>query len=136
MLHQPHWFEGGRIAGQSWNDMPVDVGELVAEEFVIDFLGRIDLGQGLGNAIDFFHQLNPFRGSQMKQFRRVAFEDDDGPAWEELILAQICPGEAEVSDEMVFFRPAALAGATRMLRHGLLALRHSSSVTTPFLINN
>jgi hypothetical protein len=37
---------------------------------------------------------------------------------------------------MVFFRPAGLAGATRILRHGWLALRHSSSVTTSFLINN
>jgi hypothetical protein len=37
---------------------------------------------------------------------------------------------------MVFLRPAALAGATRTIRHGWLALRHSSSVTTPFLINN
>jgi len=136
MLHSPHWFERGRVAGQSWNDMPVDVGELVAEEFVINLLGFIDLGQGLGNAIDFFHQLNPFRGSQMKQFRRVAFEDDDGPAWEELILVQKGLGESEVSDEMVFFRPAALAGFAPWIRHGWLALRHSSSVTTPFLINN
>ena len=62
MLYPPHWFEGGRVAGQSGNDMPVDVGELVAEEFVIDFLGLIDPGQGLGNQVHFLHQLNPFRG--------------------------------------------------------------------------
>ena len=136
MLHPPHWFEGGWVAGQSGNHMPVDVGELVAEEFIVDLPGLIDLGKGFGDQVHFLHQLNPFRGSQMKQFRRVAFEDDDGPAWEELILAQIGLGEAEVCDEMIFFRPAALAGATRILRHGWLALRHSSSVTTPFLINN
>ena len=44
MLYPPHWFEGGRVAGQSGNDMPVDVGELVAEEFVVDLSGLIDLG--------------------------------------------------------------------------------------------
>jgi len=72
----------------------------------------------------------------MKQLRRVAFEGDDGPAGEELILVQIGLGEAEIGNEMVYFRPAALAGLARGIRHGWLALRHSSSVTTPFLINN
>lgn len=136
MLYPPHWFEGGRVAGQSGNDMPVDMGKLVAEEFVIDLLGHIDLGKGFGDQVHFLHQLNPFRGSQMKQLCGVAFEDDDGPAGEELILMQVGLGEAEISDEMVFFRPAALAGFAPWIRHGWLALRHSSSVTTPFLINN
>lgn len=90
--------------------MPVDVGKLVAEEFVIDLLGLIDLGQGLGDQAHFLHQLNPFRGSQMKQLCRVAFEDDDGPAGKELIVVQIDFGETEVGDEMVFLRPATLAG--------------------------
>ncbi len=86
--------------------------------------------------VDFLHQLNPLSRSQMKELCRVALEDDDSPAGEELILIQIGLGEAEVSDEMVFFRPAALAGLARWIRHGWLALCHSSSVTTPFLINN
>ena len=136
MLHSPHWFEGGRITGQPGNDMPVDVGELITEEFVVDLPGLINLGQGFGDEVHFLHQLNPFRGSQMKQFCRMAFEEDDGPAWEELILMQVGLGEAEVGDEMVFFRPDVLACATCLIRHGWLALRHSSSVTTPFLINS
>ncbi len=136
MLYPPHWFEGGRVAGQSGNDMPVDVGKLVAEEFIIEFPGLIDPRDDLGDQVHFLHQHNPFRGSQMKQLCRVAFEDNDGPTAEELIVVQIGLGEAEVSDEMVFFRPAALAGATSIICHGWLALRHSSSVTTPFLINN
>jgi hypothetical protein len=37
---------------------------------------------------------------------------------------------------MVFLGPVVLAGVARRIRHGWLALRHSSSVTTPFLINN
>ena len=85
MLHPPHWFEGGRVAGQSGNHMPVDMGELVAEEFIVDLPGLIDLRKSFGDQVHFLHQLNPFRGSQMKQLCRVAFEDDDGPAGEELI---------------------------------------------------
>jgi len=136
MLHPPHWFKRGLVVCEARDDVPVDMGELVAEEFVIDFLGFIDLGQGLGDQIHFFHQLNPFRGRQMKQLCRVAFEDDDAPAGEELIVVQVSFGEPKVSDEMVVSRPSALAGLAREVVHGWLALRHSSSVTTPFLINN
>ena len=49
MLYPPHWFERSRVVGQSGNHMPVDVGELVAEEFVIDLLGLIDLSQDFGD---------------------------------------------------------------------------------------
>ena len=63
MLHPPHWFERGPLAGQSGNDMPVDMGELVTKEFVIDLFGLIDLGDIFGDQVDFFHQLNPFCGS-------------------------------------------------------------------------
>jgi len=69
--------------------MPVDVGELVAEEFVVDLPGLIDLGKSFGNEIHFLHQLNPFGGSEMKKFCGVAFKDDDGPAGKELIVVKI-----------------------------------------------
>lgn len=118
MRHSPDRFERGRVGGESGNDMPVDVGELVAEEFVIDLLGLIDLGEDFGDAADILHQQNPFRGSQMKQFCCMAFEYDDGPAGEELILMQIGPGEAQIRDKMVFSRPAALAGFARWIFHG------------------
>jgi hypothetical protein len=98
--------------------MPVDVGELVAEEFVIDLLGLIDLGEDFGDTTDFLHKQNPFRGSQMKQLRRVAFEDNDGPAGEELIVMQIGPREAQISDEMIFSWPNALAGFACWIFHG------------------
>ena len=98
--------------------MPVDVRELVAEEFVVDLPGLIDLGQGLGDEVYFLHQHNPFRGSQMKQLCCVAFEDYDGPAREELIVMQVGLGEAEVGNEMVFFLPAALAGLAGGIAHG------------------
>ena len=86
MLHPPDWFEGGWVVGQPGDYVPVDMRELVAEEFIIDLLGGIDLGQYFCNEVHFLHQLNPFRGSQMKELGRVAFEDDNGPAGEELIV--------------------------------------------------
>ena len=43
MLHLPHWLEGGRVASQTGNHMPVYMGELVAKEFVVDLPGLIDL---------------------------------------------------------------------------------------------
>ena len=118
MLHPPHWFEGGRVIGQSGNHMPVDVGELVAEEFIVDLPDLIDLRDNLGDQVHFFHQLNPFCGSQMKHLCRVAFEDDDGPAGKELIVVEVGLGEAQIRDEMVFSWPAALASATRNIHHG------------------
>jgi len=118
MLYPPHWFEGGRVASQSRYDMPMDVGELVAEEFIVDLPGIIDLGQGFGDQVHFLHQLNPFCGSQMKQLCRVTFEDDDGPAGEELIVVKIGLRQAKVGDEMVFLGPGALAGLARGVAHG------------------
>ena len=43
MRNPPHRFKRRRIVGQAWDDVPVDVGELVAEEFVVDFFGVIGL---------------------------------------------------------------------------------------------
>jgi hypothetical protein len=105
--------------------MPVYVRELVTEKFVIDLLGLIDLGENFGNATDFLHQQDPLRGSQLKQLCRVTFEDDDGPAGEKLIVMQIDPRKAQIRDEMVFSRPAALAGFTGGIHRNRLALRHS-----------
>ena len=118
MLHPPDWFQWSRIGGQPGNHMPVDVGELVAKEFVIDLLGLIDLRDNLGEEAHFLHQLNPLRRSQMKQLCGVALEDDDGPSGEELIVMQIGFGEAKIRNEMVFFWPVALADVTRGIHHG------------------
>jgi hypothetical protein len=114
----PHWFERCRVVRESWNDMPVDVGELVAEEFIVDLPGVENLRECFRKEIDLLHQLNPLRRSQMKQLCRVAFEQDDGPAWKELVVVQIGLGEAEVGNEMVFFGPAALASFASWIFHG------------------
>jgi len=67
----------------------MDVRELVAEEFVVDLLGVIDLREGLSDSRDFFHQLHAFRRRQVEEFRRVALKDHDGPAGEELVVVEI-----------------------------------------------
>ncbi len=107
MLYPPHWFERGGVVREAWDDVPVDVRELVAQEFIVDLPGFTDLGQGLGHQVYLLHQLNPFRRSQMKQLCRVAFEDDDGPAGEELIVVEIGVRQPEVGDEMVGSGPGA-----------------------------
>lgn len=43
MQDPPNRIERRRISGQAWDDVPVDVRELVAEEFIVDLLGIIDL---------------------------------------------------------------------------------------------
>jgi len=89
MLHPPHRIKGGWVVGESGNEMPVDVGELVTEEFVVDLPGRIDLGECLSDETHFLHQLYSFCGGQMKQFCCVPLEDDDGPAGKELVIVKI-----------------------------------------------
>lgn len=118
MLDPPDWLQRGWIGSQPWNDMPVDMGELVPEEFVIDLFGPIDLGQSLGNEVDVFDQLRPFVLGQLKELRRMAFEEEDGPAWEELIFMQINPGEAKVCDETVCAWPVSRAGCAGWIGHG------------------
>jgi hypothetical protein len=54
----------------------------------------------------------------VEQLCRVAIEDDNGPAVKVLIVMQIGLGETQVRDEMVFFRPAALAGLASWIFHG------------------
>ena len=118
MLHPPHWFEWGWVAGQSGNDMPVDVGELVAEEFVVDLPGLIDLRDNLGDQVHFFHQLNPLCRGQVKKLRRMPLKDYHRPAGKELIVMEIGLRQSEVGDEVISARPGARAGFASWIFHG------------------
>ncbi len=66
MRDSPDRLKRGRVGMQSGNHMPVDVRKLIAEEFVIDLLGLIDLRDNFGDEVHFLHQHNSFRGSQVK----------------------------------------------------------------------
>lgn len=136
MRYPPDWFERGGIVCQAWDEMPMYMRQLIAEEFVVDLLGPIDLRKGLGDLVHFFHQLHPFLRRQVEELCRVALKDEDGPAGEELILMEVGLRTPEICDEMVGSRPGPCAGLARRIGHGRLALRHSSSVNRPFLINN
>ena len=136
MGYSPDRFEWRGIRGEAGDNVPVDVRQLVAEELVVDLLGSIDLRQGLGDEVHVFHQLHPLRRRQVKKLRGMALEDEDGPAGKELIVVQIGFRESEICDEMVESGPGFCAGLAGRIGHGRLALRHSSSVSTPFLINS
>lgn len=43
MWYAPHRFQGGRIIQQPWNHMPVDVRELISQEFIVNLLRMVDL---------------------------------------------------------------------------------------------
>ena len=118
MLHPPDRFQGGRVGREAGDEMPVDMGELIAQELVVDLPGIENLCQCLGHQGDFFHQLHSLRGGQLEEFGGVAPEDDDGPALEKLILMQVGLGKSQVGDEMVGARPGTLAGATGIIGHG------------------
>ena len=127
MLHPPH-VQGGRVAGRrgitcQW------MWELVAEEFIVDLLASRP-AQGFWRQFT-SPALNPFRGSQMKQFCRVAVEYDDGPAGEELIALCVGLGEAESAMKWSSFGQLPWQLCT-WIRHGWLALRHSSLSPLPF----
>lgn len=136
MGYPPDRFERRGVGGEAGDDVPVDVRQLVAEEFVVDFLGPIGLGERLGDLVHVFHQLHPFRRRQVKELRCVTLEDEDGPAGEELIVMEVGRRNAEIRDDMIGSGPGLCAGLAGRIGHGRLALRHSSSVSTPFLINS
>ena len=39
MLHPPDRFQGGRVGREAGDEMPVDMGELVAQQLVVDLSG-------------------------------------------------------------------------------------------------
>jgi hypothetical protein len=49
MLDPPYRFERLWVAGQTGNYMPVDMGKLIAEEFIVDLSGIIDPSDNLSD---------------------------------------------------------------------------------------
>ncbi len=97
--------------------MPMDMGKLVPEKFVVDLLRLVDLGRDVGHSVDLLDQLKTFGGCKLEQFSGMALEDHNGPAWEELIVVEIDLRQSEVCDEMVLSRPRSLARHA-CVRHG------------------
>ena len=118
MVHPPDRFQGIRVGRQAGDEMPVDMRQLIAQQFVIDFPGAKDLCERFGHERDLFHQLNALGRRQVKQFGGVAPEDDDRPAGKELVFVQVGLGQPQVGDEVVGARPGALTGFAGRLGHG------------------
>ena len=107
MRHPPHRFERGWIICEAGDEMPVNVWELVAQQFVVDFSWFVDLVQDFGNQGHFLYQLHPLGRCQVKELGRMPAKDQYGPAGKELIVMEIGPGQPEVGDEVVGSRPGA-----------------------------
>ena len=114
----------------------MDMGELIAEQFVIDFDRLPFSNEEAGHSGDFFDQAAAVGAREVKEFSRVAFQHQYRPAGEELIIMQIGSREAAISDEMVRIGPGAHTGFARRAGHGWLRVRPSSGVIKPFLINS
>ncbi len=74
MSYQPDWFEGSGLGGKTRDDMPMDVGKLVAEELIIHLYRLKDLGEGFRDSTYFLYHLTSFCRCQLKQFHRVPLE--------------------------------------------------------------
>lgn len=44
MWYPPDWFQGSWIAREPGNDMPMNMGKLVAKEFIVDLFDLVDFG--------------------------------------------------------------------------------------------
>lgn len=101
MRHLPHRFQRGRIIREAGDEVPVDMRHLVAQQFVVDLAGLIDLVQGFGDQVHFLDQLNAFDWRQVKELGRMAAKHQHGPAGKELIVMEIGARQSEIGDEVV-----------------------------------
>ena len=118
MLYPPDRFERSWVVRAAWDDVPMNMRKLVAEEFVVDLLGFKDLRENLGDQIRFFYQLNPLSWCQVKELRGMPLKNHHRPSGEKLIVMEIGVRQSKVGDEMVLPRPGALAGFACRVGHG------------------
>ena len=95
--------------------MPVDVRQLVAEKFVVDFDGVKCLVQGSADVGHILDDLTTLSLAEMKEFRRMAVEHQHRPSWEKLILEEIGRRETKIGNPMRARRPLALTGTALVL---------------------
>ena len=80
MGHVPDRVERRRIVFQPRYQVPMNMRRLVAQEFVID-LDRAILGsQDRGHSRYLLNHPGPLFDREMKEFRRMAFQDQDRPS--------------------------------------------------------
>ena len=136
MRNTPHRFEWRGIPRKAWNQMPMDVRKLVAEQLIVDLHGLPLLREQGCDPGHFFHEAAAFVAREVKEFRGVPFQDEHGPAGEELVVMQVGPGESAIGDEMTPVGPGADTGLARLAAHGWLRDWASCGVIRPFLIRS
>ena len=114
----PHRFERRGILRKARNQMPMNMRELVTEQFIIDLYGLPLLREQGRDSGHFFHEATAFVAREVKEFRGVAFQDEHGPAGEELVVMQVGPGEFAFGDEMTPVGPGADTGLAGWGAHG------------------
>lgn len=136
VCNTPHRFERRGIPRKARNQMPMDMRELVTEQFIID-LHRLPLLREQGrDPGHFIYEPTAFVAREVEEFRGVAFQDEHGPAWEELIVMQVGPGESAIGDELFPAGPGADTGLADWGAHGWLRDWASCGVIRPFLIRS
>jgi hypothetical protein len=55
MGYPPYRFQRSRVCVQARNDVPMNVGKLIAEQFVVDLPGRVGVCHGLADQVDLFY---------------------------------------------------------------------------------
>ena len=98
--------------------MPMEVGKLIAENFIVD-LDRVKrLHKDVRHRTHFFNHSAAVVCRQVKEFRDMAFEDQHRPSGEELVFEQVRDRCAAVRNHVVGRRPLACACLARGL-HGV-----------------
>ena len=90
---------GGGVALVAGDDVPVDVGGLVAEAFVVDAEGAEDFADGVGCSRGVLEDAGLLGDGEVGEVLVVVFEDEDAPAGAALVVAKEGDGFGEFGDE-------------------------------------
>ena len=132
MRNTPHWLQGGRIVRSARNQMPMDVGKLVAEQFIVDLHGLPRVCEHRSHLGHFFDESAAFVARKVEEFSRMTFQYQHGPAGEELVVVQIGLGQSTIGNESVPIGPGSDTGFARLVVHGWLRAWASCGVIRPF----
>ena len=128
VLDRPYCLARRRVIGESWDDMPVNVRELVAQQFVVDLDGVEHDDQRARDFRHLFDELNAFFPCQIEQLGRVPLEHQHGPSGEKLIVVEVRDRESQLGDLVILGRPLPCADLTT---HGVIISPTTDEVSVP-----
>ncbi len=101
MRNPPYWLERRGIVWKAWYEMPMNVRGLIAKQAIVHFFSCEGPVQHFCQPADFLHELDAFGRRQIKQFRGMAFEHNDAPAGEKLVVMKIGRRQSQIRNEVV-----------------------------------